>query len=100
MRKFARESWIKELPKNVCYLYLYDKQSYIAASEAYDGISLNASYTGRAVRFGEKQKTEEWKMHLAECCIPAECQWNASGILHSAGFPPEYSIPKEMDTPF
>ena len=54
LRKFARESWIKELPKNVCYLYLYDKQRYIAANEAYDGISLNSSYTGRAVRFGEK----------------------------------------------
>ena len=54
LRNFARRSWINDLPKHVCYVFLYDKSNYISKDEIYDGVSLNSKYEGRAVRFGEK----------------------------------------------
>ena len=54
MRNFTRSSWIKDLPKHVCYVFLYDKLNYISENEKHDGISLSSKYEGRAVRFGEK----------------------------------------------
>ena len=49
-----RNSWIKDLPKDVCYLYLYDNLTDIPEEEKFDGISLNSSYHGREVRYAEK----------------------------------------------
>ena len=37
LRNFARSSWIKDLPKHVCYIFLYDKLKYISEKENYDG---------------------------------------------------------------
>ena len=54
MRNVSRHTWIQDLPENVCYIFLYYKQDYIAAEERFDGISLNAKYEGKGVRFGEK----------------------------------------------
>ena len=54
LRNFARSSWIKDLPKHVCYIFLYDKLKYISEKENYDGISIDSKYEGKAVRFGEK----------------------------------------------
>ena len=54
MRNFIRNSWLKSIPSNVCYVFLYDKHKYIPEHEKFDGISLNATHEGFAVRFGEK----------------------------------------------
>jgi hypothetical protein len=54
LRIFARQSWIKHLPLNVCYLFLYDKPEDISEEESFDGLSLNSNYKGKGVRFGEK----------------------------------------------
>ena len=54
MRSFIRDSWTNDLPKNVCYVFLYDKPEYIPIQEQFDGLSINATHEGRAVRFGEK----------------------------------------------
>ena len=54
MRNFSRNSWIRRLPKNVCYTFLYDNEESIIEQEKYDGISLNSEYRGRLVRRGEK----------------------------------------------
>ena len=54
MRNFIRKSWINDLPTNVCYVFLFDQAEYIPKNESFDSISINATYEGRAVRFGEK----------------------------------------------
>ena len=54
LRNFIRKSWINDLPKNVCYKFLYDEQKDIPENEQFDGIPLKAKHKGRAVRFGEK----------------------------------------------
>ena len=54
LRNISRQTWIKDLPKNVCYIFLYDKRDYITADERFDGMSLNVKYEGKGVRFGEK----------------------------------------------
>ena len=54
MRRFIRSSWINDLPKNVCYAFLYDKLEYVPEEEKNDSVSINATHEGRAVRFGEK----------------------------------------------
>jgi hypothetical protein len=54
LRNFARNSWIPQLPQNVCNLFLYDDEESIDVTEKYDGISLNSKYRGWNVRRGEK----------------------------------------------
>ena len=54
LRNFIRKSWINDLPKNVCYKFLYDKRKDIPDNEKFDGVALKAKYKGWAVRFGEK----------------------------------------------
>ena len=54
LRKFMRNSWIKDLPTNVCYAFLYDNSKYIPKEEQKDSISINATYEGKGVKFGEK----------------------------------------------
>ena len=54
IRSFTRNSWIKDLPNNVCYKFLYDKPEDIPVDEAFDGIAINSTHQGWAVRFGEK----------------------------------------------
>ena len=54
MRKFIRNSWLKKVPSNVCYVFLYDKHEYIPKHEHFDGISINSTHEGFGVRFGEK----------------------------------------------
>ena len=53
-RNSIRKSWLKDVPSNVCYAFLYDKREYIPQQEQFDGISLNASHEGYGVRFAEK----------------------------------------------
>ena len=38
LRKFIRNSWIKDLPRNVCYKFLYDIPEYIPILEKFDGV--------------------------------------------------------------
>ena len=54
LRSAMRNSWITDLPKHVCYAFLYDKPGYIPVEEKFDSISINATHEGKAVRFGEK----------------------------------------------
>ena len=54
LRKFIRNSWIKDLPRNVCYKFLYDIPEYIPNLEKFDGLSIDATYEGKGLRFGEK----------------------------------------------
>ena len=54
MRNISRNSWIRGLPKNVCYTFLYDDEESIDVKEKDDGISLNSKYRGLQVRRGEK----------------------------------------------
>ena len=54
LRNASRHTWIKDLPENVCYVFLYDKSDYISSKEKFDGISLNAKHEGKGIRFGEK----------------------------------------------
>ena len=54
MRAFIRKSWLNDIPNNVCYVFLYDKPEYIPEHEKFDGISINATHEGYAVRFGDK----------------------------------------------
>ena len=54
LRNTSRNTWIKDLPKKVCYKFLYDKTKYISSEEKFDGISLNSKHEGKGIRFGEK----------------------------------------------
>ena len=40
IRSFMQNSWINDLPKNVCYALLYDKPGYIPVQEKFDNISM------------------------------------------------------------
>ena len=54
MRAFIRKSWLNDIPNNACYVFLYDKPEYIPEDEKFDGVSINATHEGYAVRFGDK----------------------------------------------
>ena len=52
LRNISRNSWIRGLPKNVCYTFLFDNEESMDVKEKDDGISLNSKYRGREVRRG------------------------------------------------